>query len=288
MQISYRKKEISSYNYKYNTSGDFVMKKRFTTIIPCIFIILILYIAIYAPIQTLEGKLTLITLLLTTFIYYLQWLSMKNQEINSKRSFDNQEKILEAQKNIAAKQYAFDIFTLRLNLRNELLANFTSALSISGLNIADDVNVKLLQIGKNINDIKFAFPQNAKLTKYISIFKKLCTEFTNITFEKEVIIECGEKTQAGNCIVMDYKKCIRVTDSGKASIILQTKCESLNITNKEFVIITGIMRKYINIAKTKSDIENIIQVRSEQLRTAAQKTLDDIISILDTHIVINP
>lgn len=169
-----------------------------------------------------------------------------------------------------------------------MLANFTSALSISGLNIADDVNVKLLQIGKNINDIKFAFPQNAKLTKYISIFKKLCTEFTNITFEKEVIIECGEKTQAGNCIVMDYKKCIRVTDSGKASIILQTKCESLNITNKEFVIITGIMRKYINIAKTKSDIENIIQVRSEQLRTAAQKTLDDIISILDTHIVINP
>ena len=130
-----------------------------------------------------------------------------------------------------------------------MLANFTSALSISGLNIADDVNVKLLQIGKNINDIKFAFPQNAKLTKYISIFKKLCTEFTNITFEKEVIIECGEKTQAGNCIVMDYKKCIRVTDSGNASIILQTKCESLNIINKEFVIITGIMRKYINIAK---------------------------------------
>lgn len=41
---------------------------------------------------------------------------------------------------------------------------------------------------------------------------------------------------------------------------------------------------------TDLTIQNIeiIQIRSEQLRTAAQKTLDDIISILDTHIVINP
>lgn len=85
---------------------------------------------IYFPIsQAMGEKITLIAITFAAVVYFFQLMSMNAQKNISEESFKNQEKILKEQKDIANKQYSFNIFTLRMNLRNELQRNFTLLLS---------------------------------------------------------------------------------------------------------------------------------------------------------------
>lgn len=271
------------------------MKKYVQYIIAILFVSLISYIAATKSVPTnFSNKLTLITLVVTAFVYFLQLVSMKSQEKIakeskdiSKQSFANQENILKEQQKIAAKQYDFDVFTMRLNLRNELQSNFTDALSVTGLDVANPVNDKLVKIGKNLSDIEFAFPKNSQLTKLIKQFKKLCTEFINLAFEKEIIIECNEKVHFTSIDWIDYKDCLRVKTSGEIQITHPHKYIALKISNKQKNIITGVMFKYLSFGETKAAIEDAIQVKFNLRMSKASDTLKEICKILDKDIILN-
>lgn len=271
------------------------MNKSVQYIITILFLFLILSISLAESVpDSLSTKLTLITLVVTTFVYFLQLVSMKSQEKIakeskniSKQSFANQENILKEQQKIASKQYDFDVFTMRLNLRNELQANFTDALSVTGLDVANPVNDKLIKIGRNLSDIEFAFPKNPQLTKLIKNFKKLCTEFTDLAFEKEIIIECNEKVHLKSFEWIDYKDCLRVKTNGEIQITHPEKYATLKISNKQRTIITGVMLKYLSFGETKAAIEDAIQVKFNLRMSKASDTLKEICNILDKDICLH-
>lgn len=272
------------------------MNKSVQNIITILFLFLILSISLAESVpDSLSTKLTLITLVVTAFVYFLQLVSMKSQEKIakeskdiSKQSFANQENILKEQQKIASKQHDFDVFTMRLNLRNDLQSNFTDALSVTGLDVANPVNDKLVKIGRNLSDIEFAFPKTPQLTKLIKQFKKLCTEFTNLAFEKEIIIECNEKVHFTSFDWIDYKDCLRVKTNGKVQITNPDKYAALKITNKQKTIITGVMFKYLNVGETKSEIEDAIQIKFNLRMSKASETLKEICNILDKDIILHP
>ena len=220
--------------------------KNYHYILSFILFATLLYVAIAFE---KSDRLTLIALFATALIYSFQ-LGVMNQ----------QERILEEQKDIAKKQYDFDIFQMRMNLRNELHETFTFSLSAIGQDIADDVNIKLVDIGRVLNDIKFAFPASIPLTTYIEAFKSCCDKITRLAKDKEIIIECSEKKSSGKGHVIQYKDCLQVysengNNHGEALYNKQI-FDTLNISQKEKVIIFAIMRQYIDCGASKWEIEN--------------------------------
>ena len=225
------------------------------------------------------NKLSLIVLLGTALIYALQFINMHHVSIN-------QEKILSQQRDIANKQYDFNVFTLRMNLRNELVKHFTLALSAEDVSITDDVNIHLVNIGKICDDIKFAFPQTKELTMAISQFKKSCKTITYLAPEKQLIIECS-LTNRENSMIMKYKDCLQVVlENNKVtkSVINKELAKNLGFSQKQQTIILGIMQKYIGVALTKDDLENYVFMLFQQEMRLGNTRLNKVCDILDPYI----
>lgn len=225
------------------------------------------------------NKLSLVVLLGTALIYALQFINMHHASIN-------QEKILSQQRDIANKQYDFNLFTLRMNLRNELVKHFTMALSGEGVSITDDVNMHLVNIEKICNDIKFAFPRTKELSVAISQFKNSCEKITYLAPEKQLIIECN-LTNRGNAIVMKYKDCLQVfLENNKItkSVIDKETVRNLGISQKKQTIIFGIMQKYIGVAITKESLENYIFMLFRREMNKGNERLTKVCDILDAYI----
>ncbi|MCM1294041.1 MAG: hypothetical protein NC311_00565 [Muribaculaceae bacterium] len=256
-------------------------------IFPTIIVLGMICILAFPITKSLETKLSLLVLMGTALIYAFQLMSMNSQKEISKQSFKNQENILQEQKDIAYKQYQFEVFKLRMELRNELYTNFTLALSANNLDISDDVNVKLVEIGKILNRIEFVFPKSEQLKTLISRFKRTCESLTRFAQDKQIIIECSEKKQCGIGMAMDYKKCIRVWSNKikhDTSIINQEIFNSLNISEKQHVIIRGIIGEYIDKGNSKAEIEDYVCAIFTNARITGNRLLDEICSILDKHI----
>ena len=134
-------------NWMYN-----VVKKlidNWSWLLPIVFVIACVVVWKYTTMGQ-SDKISISVLLGTAVIYSLQLINM--QHASKKQEF-----ILKQQCDIAQKQHNFDIFTLRMNLRNELVKYFTLALSSEDISITNDVNMHLVNIGKICNDIKFVF-----------------------------------------------------------------------------------------------------------------------------------
>lgn len=248
----------------------------------------LIWIIIHFKSQNVEGA-TLIALGITTLIYSFQLGVMKDQKSLSEESFRNQERILDEQKNIAEKQYNFDIFKLRMDLRNNLQRNFTLLLSADNYKIDNDVNNILVDMGKIVDSVSFTFPKDKKLEKLISAFKSQCIRITNLAPEKEILIECSEKMFVNNGYTMRYKECIQVYSiSGhyEASIINKSLFDKLNISIKKKDIISGVISKYIDCGKTKDDIVfHLINLFKKEM-DEGKSILDQIFNIIDKAIVV--
>lgn len=146
---------------------------------------ILVFCIIYCDIKHIETRLTLIVLIITSLIYAGQLNVMNKQKKISKASYDNQEKILKEQKDIAKQQYDFNVFQMRMNLRNKLYIAFTQSLSVTGLDITDNVNDRLTNIARPLYDIQFAFPVDAELEKLIEKFKSCCKSITELAMEKK-------------------------------------------------------------------------------------------------------
>lgn len=233
----------------------------------------------YLPTLELSDKLSLIVLLGTAAIYCLQFMNMR-------QSSNNQEKILKQQSDIAQKQHEFNVFTLRMSLRNELVKAFTLALSSEDLSITNDVNAHLVNIGKICDDIKFAFPKSQELDNAIKAFKQSCTEITKIAPEKQYLIEC-EFGKDDRVIWLRYKGCLEVFVKGcviDKRIVNPEKLQDLHITQKEQTVICGIMGKYILVSQTKDGIENYVHNLFHKAMNLGNSRLKKICEILDKDI----
>ena len=256
--------------------------KRILNLWPILILLVIVLSGIYIwNLSDLDkpNKITFVILLGTALIYCLQF-------INMRQTSENQEQILAQQRNIAQKQHDFNIFTLRMNLRNELVKAFTVSLSSEDLSITNDVNLHLVNIGKICNDIKFAFPRNPELDKTIKLFKKSCEEITKIAPELQYIIECDLDTD-DRIIWLRYKNCLEVYVRGQTidkRVISKQKLQDLHISQKEQDIIFGIMQKYILVSKTKEGIENHIHNLFHEKMDLGQTLLNKICEILDKSI----
>ena len=225
------------------------------------------------------NKLSLTVLLGTAAIYCFQFMNMR-------QTSKSQEQVLQQQRDIAQKQHNFDVFTLRMNLRNELIKAFTIALSSEDLTITNDVNIHLVNIGKICDDIKFAFSKNKELDKTIKLFKDSCTEITKLAPEKRVIIECKMYTD-DRVKYMRYKECLEICVSGQQfekRVINPRKALGLQISEKEKTILFGIMAKYILISPTKDELEDYIFQLFQKTMNLGKMRLNKICEILDGEI----
>ena len=214
---------------------------------------------------------------------YLAWQTARQQK-------KSQESLLKEQKDIAQKQYDFNIFQMRMKLRNDLENAFLLSLSTTGQDIADDVNIKLASIARILNDIKFAFDANKDLEGLIKKFQSCCDGITRIAMDKRIIIECSEKKKCANGHVLEYKDCLRVYSEKdkplEPRIMNKALFDNLSISQKEKDIILGIMSMYINCGDTKYDIENyLIALFREQMKTG-NIYLNKIFDILDKDITL--
>lgn len=237
-------------------------------------------------------KISLIALVGTALIYSFQLNNMQQQKDIAKETAKNQENALKLQCDIAEKQYNFNVFTLRMNLRNDLAKCFTIALSSEGLSITNDVNMHLVNIGKICDDIKFAFPYSAGLSKAIKDFKQCCTDITNLEPEKRIIIECSLSVR-DNWVIMTYRDCLRVSvdmsvAGGKphSAVVSSDLCAKFGFSEKEKTIIFGIMAKYILVAKTKEELDFYMFASFRKVMDAGNKKLKQIFEILDKDIVL--
>jgi hypothetical protein len=128
----------------------------------------------------------LISTALMALFAYLAWRTAKQQK-------ESQELLLAEQKAIAQKQYDFNIFQMRVSLRNELKNAFLLSLSAHNQDITNDVNTNLAKMSKILDDIKFAFPASKVLDELIAKFKSHCDKITRLAQDKEIIIQCSEK-----------------------------------------------------------------------------------------------
>lgn len=247
-------------------------------VLPVLFVFAGVMVWKYAAIKP-SDKISVSVLLGTAIIYSLQF-------INMRQSSKNQEMVLKQQCDIAQKQHNFDVFTLRMNLRNELVRAFTIALSSEDLSITNDVNTHLVNIGKICDDIKFAFPQNKELDSAIKAFKKSCTEITKIAPEKQYIIEC-DFGRDDRITWLRYKDCLEVFVRGQIvdkRVINPKKAQDLHISQKERTIICGIMGKYILVSQTKDGIENYVHNLFHKEMDLGNSRLKKICEILDKDI----
>lgn len=257
------------------------MKKIFNSW-PILILLVILFFGVYIwnlPDLDKTNKLTSIILLGTAVIYCFQF-------INMRQNSQNQEIILKQQRDIAQKQHDFELFTLRMNLRNELVRAFTIALSSEDLSITNDVNTHLVNIGKICDDIKFAFPKNKELDNAIKAFKKSCTEITKIAPEKQYIIEC-DFGRDDRITWLRYKDCLEVFVRGPVidkRVVNPRKVQDLHISQKEQTIICGIMGKYILVSQTKDGIENYVHNLFHKEMDLGNARLNKICEILDKDI----
>ena len=226
-----------------------------------------------------SDKISVSVLLGTAIIYSLQF-------INMRQSSKNQEAILKQQCDIAQKQHNFDVFALRMNLRNDLVKAFTMALSSEDLSITNDVNMHLVNIGKICEDIKFAFPRSKELEDAIKLFKKSCDNITRLATDKQLMIECS-LTERASVLYMVYRECLRVVlENGKfaMSVIDKEKLRLLGVSEKEKTIILGTMCKYIVVAKNKEELDNHMYLLFNAEMSKGNVRLNAICKILDKSI----
>lgn len=145
----------------------------------------------------------------------------------------------------------------------------------------------LVNVGKIIDSIKFAFPTNKNLEKLISSFKSQCKKITSLASEKEILIECGEKLACSRGHVLKYKDCFRTySENGIRNCAVTNKqlFESLKISGKKKDIILGVMSKYIDYGNTKNDIiDHIINLFDVEM-AEGNRLLKQIFEILDKDI----
>lgn len=226
-----------------------------------------------------NDKLSLTVLIGTAVIYCFQF-------INMRESSRKQEQILEQQCDIAQKQHDFELFTLRMNLRNELVKYFTISLSSEDLSITNDVNAHLVNIGKICNDIRFVFPHSKEMELLLKSFKDACAAITYLAPEKQLLIECTMVTR-GETTILTYKDCLRVVyEEGKttAMVINQNILEKLNISAKEKNIIFGILAKYITVAKNKDELDDYMFKLFDRTMSAGNHKLNKLCELLDRDI----
>lgn len=249
---------------------------------PLLILLIIIRFGIYVWDLSALGnsdKLSLIVLLGTAAIYCLQF-------INMRQSSNNQEKILKQQSDIAQKQHDFNIFTLRMNLRNELVKAFTLALSPEDLSITNDVNMHLVNIGKICDDIKFAFPRSIELDRAIRVFKKSCEEITFFAPERQRLIECT-MSKDDRRVCMRYKGCLESCRNGTSishSIVSPRKFQELHMSEKEKNIIFEIMDKYIVRFDDKEQLSKFTYTTFHNAMNLGNSRLKKVCTILDMYI----
>lgn len=225
------------------------------------------------------NKLSLTVLLGTAAIYCFQF-------INMRQSSKNQEAILKQQRDIAQKHHNFEIFTLRMNLRNELVKAFTISLSSEDLSITNDVNMHLVNIGKICDDIKFAFLRTQELDKAIKLFKKSCEEITFMAPERQRLIECAMYTNDRR-VFMRYKDCLETCRNGTEithSIVNPRRFQELRISEKEKNIIFEIMAKYIVKFDNKQQLGEYVYTSFHNKMNIGNARLQKVCEILDKNI----
>ena len=197
------------------------------------------------------------------------------------------------QKQIAKSQYDFSVFEMRMNLRNELQKEFTFLLDDNNKVISANVDPNMVNIGKILNCIKFAFSKDKNLDKLIAEFRTCCTDIHRLAVDKGIIIESqfGTHTDGSNgrivARVLTYKGCIRVwSENGRKSrsITNQSEFNRLGLSKKDFVIIGGILAQYADCGNNITEIEdNIIMLFNNRMETG-QALLNKIFKILDKNI----
>ncbi|MCL2629652.1 MAG: hypothetical protein FWD33_03130 [Alphaproteobacteria bacterium] len=229
-----------------------------------------------------ESKLTLIALLGTALIYSFQLGTMNQQKELSEKSFDKQERILEEQKNIAQKQYDFDVFQMRVNLRNELYKEFTFILSAKNQDLDEEINLPAVNITKICNDIGFAFPVDEKLKDLLLEFRKCCTDIDQLARDRKVIAECSKK---GTGLV--YKECVVVWSRDKNlpnGVMDRAVFEKLNISQKGMYIIFDILGRYVDKGDNITDTEIYVLGLFKKAVESGRERIKQIFAILDEHI----
>ena len=226
-----------------------------------------------------NNKLSLTVLLGTAAIYCFQFMNMR-------QTSKNQDLVLKQQYNISQKQHDFNVFMLRMNLRNNLVKSFTMALSSEDLSITNDVNLHLVNIGKICEDIKFAFSRTKDLDNAIKVFKTSCDEITRLATDKQLMIECSLNNK-GETLYMTYKDCLRVVlENGKYTpgIIDKEKKKSLKISHKAETIILGTMCKYIGTARNKEELDQHMYLLFNRAMSAGNAKLNNLLGIIDKQI----
>ena len=196
------------------------------------------------------------------------------------------------QKRIAKRQYDFSIFEMRMNLRNELQKEFTFLLDDNNKVISANVDPNMVNIGRILNCIKFAFPKDKNLDKLIGEFRTCCQDIHRLAVDKGVIIEShfGTQTTGPNHIiarVLTYKDCIRTwSENGlkSMSITNQSEFNRLGLSKKDFVIIGGILAQYVDSGNSITEIEDKIIILFNNRMHTGQAVLNKIFKILDTNI----
>ena len=255
-----------------------ILKNNWPWILPLLLMLAGIVVWKYTDINQ-SDKISVSVLLGTAVIYSLQF-------INMHQTSKNQEQILKQQRDIAQKQHDFDIFTLRMNLRNDLVKAFTVALSSEDISITNDVNMHLVNIGKICEDIKFAFPRTKDLDAAIKSFKKSCDEITRLALDKQLMIECSLVSR-GKALYMTYKGCLRVVlEDGKYTtlVIDDNKLNSLKISEKEKTIILGTMCKYIGTSSNKDELDQHMYLLFNKTMSTGNLRLNKIFEFLDKHI----
>lgn len=232
--------------------------------------------------------ITIVILIITAFIYYRQFRVMKEQKEISVKSFQNQENILNEQKNIAKKQYDFNVFEMRMNLRNELQKEFTLLLDNDNKIITADVSPVVVNIGKIVSSIQMAFQRNKELNDIIASFKKCCTEIHRLAIDRRIIIECAF-AKHGSGKGLKYKECIQAWVEGNKqtlTIVNQVKFDECGISRKEYNIIGDIMHHHINDGDDIYAIQMAIKKSFYAQMNLGNEYLQQICSILDKDITL--
>lgn len=235
-------------------------------LLPAIIIIGIICVIIFPISETISSKVTLIALIGTALIYSFQLISMNNQ------------------KDIADKQHKFNIFTLRMNLRNELQRVSNLVLSANDRDITDPVNIKLVNLEKITSDIKLAFPKNKKLNSLIIEFMDSCKKITKLAEDKEIIIECGEKRKVNDGYTVKYADMFGIWTDGIDKFNYPPFSRNTGMSKKQYEIIVKIVCAYINMFPTKKELERyIIEIFGSEMYRG-HSLLKEILVILDKDI----
>lgn len=234
----------------------------------------------YNP-SDIGAKITIIALIGTALIYSFQLNAMNEQKDISEKSFSNQEKILEEQKNIANKQYEFDIFKMRLKLRNELSRAFFELLVMNKIN--SNNNYSMLDLNKLFDDIPFVFTKNIELDNKISEFHTYCMINAELLDDREVLTECRKNPENKSLI---YKDLIEVYPKAlnKLPDRNYTKFKESKMSENDFTNIFGILEKYVDRGNTKMEIDLYWLSVAEPVRQNSKALLMEILSILDKDI----